>query len=92
MSKKCKKCLWVVVPGSCNQCAFNPQTPANKPPLGIKPRRIHDEERVRELRACIARYMQAGYHLDPDWVSEYNEIIERQMNEEQAGGIVAVPL
>ena len=82
MRHLCNKCLWVEVPESCDLCFFKPLVIPKKPPIGIKPQYIHDEQRVRELRACIARYMQAGCKLDPLWVKEYNEIIERQKHGE----------
>lgn len=76
MKHLCDRCLWVEVPPSCDNCRFRPD-PEKKPPRGIKPQRIHDEQRMRELRACIARNMQGGYRVAPEWVREYNETLER---------------
>lgn len=71
----CNYCLYVEVPEKCDGCFFRP---VKKPPLGVMPRYIRDERRLRELRECIANYMQAGLALLPEWVEEYNELINRK--------------
>lgn len=48
-----------------------------KPPLGIKPRYLHDEARFTELRDAIKRSMDVHYYVDPEWITEYNELLER---------------
>lgn len=48
-----------------------------RPPLGIIPRYIWDEKRLSELSAAIVRYLEAGYEIHPDWIEEYDELIER---------------
>ena len=51
-----------------------------KPPLGLMPKEIHKRnianKRLYEVRAAIARYYDAGLKIDPDWIEEYNELIE----------------
>ncbi len=46
----------------------------NKPPPGLKPKHVHDQERLIEICGAIARYYQAGLEIDIDWVIEYNEL------------------
>lgn len=49
----------------------------SKPPIGITPRWLLDEEREIELRQAIERYIDAGYSIPMEWYQEWNEIIER---------------
>ena len=48
-----------------------------KPPLGVKPRHIHDVERIDDLVSAIARYISAGYAIPSEWVDELTELCER---------------
>lgn len=43
-----------------------------------KPRYIHEAERLCDIKAAIARYMDAGYPIPAEWVKEYNELIAKQ--------------
>lgn len=47
-----------------------------KPPLGIMPKQVHDEIRRRDLGEAIVRYIEASLLVPPEWVEEYNELIE----------------
>lgn len=50
-----------------------------KPPLGLTPRYIRDEQRRAEIQAAICRYIDNGnIEIPLDWIEEYNEIITRQ--------------
>lgn len=53
---------------------------ATKPPLGIIPKKINDElvklERLNELSNAIARYYEAGLKINPDWITEYNDLVD----------------
>lgn len=49
-----------------------------KPPLGLKPRYIHDGERLYEIKEAIVRYMDADCPIPAEWVREYNELISRK--------------
>lgn len=51
------------------------------PPLGVMPRWLHDENRASDLASAILRCMQAGWEINPEWVQEYNEIIQRAKKE-----------
>jgi hypothetical protein len=53
---------------------------AIKPPLGLIPKKFHDErvkvERFNEVCGVIARYYDAGLKINIEWVEEYNELVE----------------
>ena len=50
----------------------------NKPPIGLKPRFIIDEERAKEVKSAIIRYLEAQIFLPIEWVEEYNELIKKK--------------
>lgn len=51
-----------------------------KIPLGLTPKKIHDErvktERFNEVCGAITRYYNAGLKIKIEWIEEYNELIE----------------
>jgi hypothetical protein len=49
--------------------------PAEKPPLGIMPRKIHQEIRRNDLIAAIERYRQVGKNIPPEWYDELSDIL-----------------
>ena len=49
----------------------------NKPPLGIKPRHIHDQQRLSDIFDAILRYMTEGVPVPLDWLHEANDILCR---------------
>jgi hypothetical protein len=54
------------------------------PPLGVMPKKFHDikvmESRLFDLRGAITRYAEAGLKIDPEWVSEYNDLLDQISN------------
>ena len=50
---------------------------SNKPPIGITPRWLLDEERAIEIEQAIARYNEADYPIPIEWIQELNEVYER---------------
>jgi hypothetical protein len=44
-----------------------------KPPLGLVPRFIRDEARVKEIIEAIARYNEVGKPVPQEWLDELNE-------------------
>ncbi|MCP5063608.1 MAG: hypothetical protein GY936_14270 [Ignavibacteriae bacterium] len=42
-----------------------------KPPLGLKPKWIHDQQRQNEIMAAINRYLEAGKIPPKEWVTEF---------------------
>lgn len=53
-----------------------------KPPIGVRPRYIADEQRKEELISAILRYQDHPLNMciPVEWIEEYNEIVERQNN------------
>jgi predicted amino acid dehydrogenase len=50
---------------------------AEKPPLGLKPRKFVDEDRLREVQGAMDRYYYANKPMPLEWITEYNELVER---------------
>lgn len=54
---------------------------AIKPPLGLTPKKIHDErvktERFNEVCGAISRYYDAVLKIDIEWIEEYNDLVEQ---------------
>lgn len=46
-----------------------------KPPLGLKPRHVHDMERFVEIADAIHRYLAAGKSIPDEWIEELNDIV-----------------
>lgn len=57
-----------------------PAEPAAKPPLGITPRKLHDEKRMADLKAAILRYVEAGAEIPREWTDEFNELLRMGKN------------
>ena len=53
---------------------------AIRPPLGLIPKKFHDErvkaERFNEVCGAITRYYDAGMKINIEWIEEYNELVE----------------
>lgn len=49
-----------------------------KPPIGLKPRCIHDRLRVRELLGAAASYLDAGKDVPLEWIDEAQELLGRE--------------
>lgn len=47
-----------------------------KPPLGLKPKHIHDEQRQVEIKQAINRYVEVGKEIPLEWIDEYNSYIK----------------
>lgn len=47
---------------------------AKKPPLGIPPRYIWEEERRQKIRKAITEYMAADLMVPECWIEEWNEL------------------
>jgi hypothetical protein len=50
---------------------------AEKPPLGLKPRKFVDEDRLREVQGAMDRYYYANKPMPLEWITEYNQLVER---------------
>lgn len=47
-----------------------------EPPLGLVPKFIRQEQRLREVKEAICRYMLENYPLPEEWIFEYHELCE----------------
>lgn len=51
-----------------------------KPPLGLIPKKLHDErvkvERFHEVCGAIARYYDAGLKINIEWIEEYYDLVD----------------
>lgn len=56
-----------------------------KPPLGLKPRAIAEQERVSDIFQAILRYMTAGMPIPDEWLGEVNDILTRYSEEKRNG-------
>jgi hypothetical protein len=58
----------------------------NKPPMGLTPRRIWEMQteraRVNEISDAIIRYLNAGMKINPEWIEEINELLEKVERED----------
>ena len=45
-----------------------------KPPIGLKPRSIHEEERKQEILEAMQRFNEAGERIPQDWIDELTEL------------------
>jgi hypothetical protein len=41
-----------------------------KPPLGLMPKRCHDELRARDILQASLRYLESGYKIPISWIQE----------------------
>lgn len=46
-----------------------------RPPIGVKPRRINDLERIRNLFGAVERYMEASTNIPDEWLDEIYDIL-----------------
>lgn len=49
----------------------------SKPPIGITPRWLLDEERAIEIEQAIKRYNEVNLPIPIEWIQELNEVYER---------------
>ena len=45
-----------------------------KPPIGLKPRWIHDSERAKEILDAMARYTDANMSIPKKWITELQDL------------------
>lgn len=50
--------------------------PADKPPVGLRPRWLVEEQRIEEITAAMLRYLKAGVPVPNDWILELAEKLE----------------
>ena len=52
-----------------------------KPPLGLKPRLIHDSERKQSIVDAIWRYVESNQDIPIEWMEEYIELCKTKKND-----------
>lgn len=64
----------------------------SKPPIGLKPKLIHElertEKRLNNLSDAISQYINVTAEIPIEWVKEYNEI--STINHEKWGGTIGI--
>ena len=50
----------------------------NRPPLGITPKYIMELQRLETIREGIERYIKTRKQIPLEWISEYNELLQRE--------------
>ena len=48
-----------------------------KPPIGVKPRWLHDSERLKDILDAIERYTNADLPIPKDWVIELRDLFSK---------------
>ena len=51
-----------------------------RPPLGVKPRWMHDSERAKELLDAIERYTDANMSIPKKWINELKDLFNVYFN------------
>jgi hypothetical protein len=49
-----------------------------KPPLGLMPKRIHDESRLDEISEAIKRYIAEKKEIPIEWIEEYRSLLSKE--------------
>jgi hypothetical protein len=69
---------YTFTPEMCELVEINDYIPAVKPPLGIMPRNIYEEQRIHELANAISRQFEDNYPPNYELILEWNlEITDR---------------
>jgi len=71
----CKPVGWIPKPDSKDK-TLKKDTEAEKPPLGLMPKNLHEEVRFYDICAAISRYYNVEWKIPIEWVKEYNELID----------------
>jgi hypothetical protein len=55
-----------------------------RPPIGLKPKEIHEEhvkkDRFNDICGAISRYYNASLKIPVEWINEYNELVGNVLN------------
>ena len=63
--------------GGCESLDGVPVKYSKKPPLGIKPKYVHDHERLVEIIGAMGRYSGVGKRIPGEWIHELKELLGR---------------
>ena len=71
----CLNLVKLIKPNTCSLAHEAPQPPQSpKPPLGLRPRFVAMEDRIKEINEAIERYRQAHKDIPVEWLNEKNSI------------------
>lgn len=62
---------------------------AERPPLGLKPKKFVDEERFIEVCRVISSYYNEGKPISIEWIEEYNELLTEDESKDDIYSIEA---
>lgn len=83
MGPRCGKCggytSFVFGKRECH-CWLISKSSFTKPPIGIMPRKLWDDQRLSDLRSALDRRLAAGFPAPPEWIEEYNELVNRSQD------------
>jgi hypothetical protein len=54
-------------------------TQTERPPLGVKPQKLHDELRMIEILEASIRYLKAGDNPPIEWKNELSELWTKRL-------------
>lgn len=49
---------------------------ADKPPIGLTPRRIHNRQRLMAIEEAMDRYIKASKPVPAEWIGEYIDLVK----------------
>ncbi|WP_010049850.1 hypothetical protein [Carnobacterium maltaromaticum] len=49
---------------------------ADKPPIGLIPRHIHNRQRLSAIEEAIDYYIEASKTIPAEWITEYCELVK----------------
>ena len=55
---------------------------SEKPPIGLKPRYVHDYERANQILDAMDRYSDALMTIPKSWVEELRDIIKCHISDD----------
>lgn len=61
----------------CIDCDKNAEE-VKKPPLGLKPRWVHEAQRVNEIFKAMERFSEVEHPIPMDWIYELEELYFRE--------------
>lgn len=51
-----------------------------KPPLGLIPKKFHDENRLFQIIEAMDRYLHVKKSIPIEWLEEYNQLTKEEGN------------
>ena len=48
-----------------------------KPPQGLIPKKIHDKNRLDDIKNAVIRYLEEDKEIPSEWIQEYNDLCQK---------------